>query len=155
MCYSFEHVSPLKYLPVLLIICVNICPSLLIKSDKRLKEPEEGTSIEIRQKRTLIERSRACEMLISFDEPFWRKHQQNMTELVKIAEEHVEKLNLIFMDQIFIGDYKDLYFRLARVQVCNVLYQRKSLYRFTPPPGAEDWRRITSCTLSHSAYLLG
>ena len=126
MCYSFKYVSPLKYLLVLLIICVNIySSSLLIKTDISLKEPEEETVIEIRQKRALSDRTRACEMLISFDEPFWKKHEKNMTELVKIAEEHVDKLNLIFMDQIFIGDYKDLYFRLARVQVCNVLYQRK------------------------------
>ena len=70
-------------------------------------------------KRSADHRSKACDMLISFDEPFWEKRDRNMTELVDIAKKHVQKLNDVFMEQIFINEYRDLYFRLARVQVGN------------------------------------
>ena len=56
-------------------------------------------------------------MLISFDEPFWENKNRNMNELVQIANEHINKLNDVFAEQIFVDQYNDLYFRLARVQV--------------------------------------
>ena len=48
----------------------------------------------------------------------WEIKNKNMTELVQIANKHVRTLNDIFSHQIFIGDYSDIYFKLARVQVC-------------------------------------
>ena len=34
---------------------------------------------------------------------------------------HIEKLNQVFTEQVFVGEYNEIYFRLARVQV-SVLY---------------------------------
>ena len=76
------------------------------------------TVINNKYKRSVNDRSKACDMLISFDEPFWEIKDRNMTELIGIANNHVQKLNDVFFEQIFIDDYNDLYFRLARVQVC-------------------------------------
>ena len=77
------------------------------------------TVINNKYKRGVNDRSKACDMLISFDEPFWEIKDRNMTELIGIANNHVQKLNDVFFEQIFIDDYNDLYFRLARVQVCK------------------------------------
>ena len=79
----------------------------------------DRTLVDIKHKRSVYDRNKACDMLISFDEPFWENKERNMTELVRIANHHVQKLNDVFIEQIFIDDYDDLYFRLARVQVCS------------------------------------
>ena len=75
------------------------------------------TNVSIKHKRSLQDRRKACEMLISFDEPFWEYKEKNMTELIDIATKHVEKLNQVFTEQVFVGEYNEIYFRLARVQV--------------------------------------
>ena len=84
----------------------------------RMAYKNNRTVINNKYKRSVNDRSKACDMLISFDEPFWEIKDRNMTELIGIANNHVQKLNDVFFEQIFIDDYNDLYFRLARVQVC-------------------------------------
>ena len=78
-------------------------------------------NVSVKHKRSLHDRRKACEMLISFDEPFWEYKEKNMTELIDIATKHVEKLNQVFTKLVFVGEYNEIYFRLARVQV-SVLY---------------------------------
>ena len=51
------------------------------------------------------------------DDVLWEKRNRNMTYLVDTAKFLVNKLNGIFIPQIFSKPFDDLYFRLARVQV--------------------------------------
>ena len=99
-------------------------------SEKRIDEEIDKLSYQtfnspsnesIKHKRSIQERRKACEMLISFDEPFWEYKEKNMTEIIDVAKKHVEKLNQVFTEQVFVGEYNEIYFRLARVQV-SVLY---------------------------------
>ena len=79
------------------------------------------SNVSVKHKRSLQDRRKACEILISFDEPFWEHKEKNMTALIDVATKHVEKLNQVFTEQVFVGEYNEIYFRVARVQV-SVLY---------------------------------
>ena len=65
----------------------------------------------------LKNRKKACNVLIGIDEPLWRHHDQNMTELVQLAKNHIIGLNKIYSQQVFIDDYDQIYFNLKRVEV--------------------------------------
>ena len=64
-------------------------------------------------------RTKSCDILMAIDEPLWEHKDRNMTELEETAHLLVDKLNDIFAKQIFIEANDNLYFRLARVQVCD------------------------------------
>lgn len=72
------------------------------------------------------DRTRACEVLFAVDDKLWEKRGKNMSHLAETAHFMVNRLNDIFVSQVFIDDYDDLYFRLARIQVvfglCDVGY---------------------------------
>jgi len=74
-------------------------------------------------------RKRACEVLFAVDDVLWEKRNRNMTYLVDTAKFLVNKLNGIFIPQIFTKPFDDLYFRLARVQVvfglCDVGFEEE------------------------------
>ena len=65
------------------------------------------------------DRTRACEVLFAVDDKLWEKRGRNMTHLAETAHFMVNRLNDIFVSQVFIDDYDDLYFRLARIQVSS------------------------------------
>ena len=66
------------------------------------------------------DRSRACEVFIGVDEILFNVLARNMTDVVQLAQDHVDELNEIFIHQVFDND-RDLYFRLSRVQVISSL----------------------------------
>ena len=45
-------------------------------------------------------RGRACVVFIGIDEPLFEQHDKNLTAVVKLAQDHVEALNDIFIDQV-------------------------------------------------------
>ena len=110
---------PVDFSFSILFFCTNINSIVPVtNAEENNKIPHFATRADLKPKRNAENRNSACEMLISFDEPFWEIKNKNMTELVQIANKHVRTLNDIFSHQIFIGDYSDMYFKLARVQVC-------------------------------------
>ena len=152
--YVLFNCRPSIYnLLVILFIYANIKPATLVtKTDETVKIPDGATLVDMKQKRSVDERNKACEMLISFDEPFWENKKRNMTELVEIANKHVQRLNEVFTDQIFIGGYNKFYFSLARVQVCTGiillsfrLVPRKLLP--DPPPKLKNTPQQEQCSL--------
>lgn len=62
-------------------------------------------------------RNKACDVLIAIDQPLWEQHDKNMTLLVDLAKEHVQGLNRIYSQQVFVDNYESYYFHLKRVQV--------------------------------------
>lgn len=62
-------------------------------------------------------RSKACDVLIAIDQTLWEHHDRNMTVLVNLAKDHVEGLNRIYSQQVFIDEFDDYYFHLKRVQL--------------------------------------
>jgi len=65
----------------------------------------------------LPDNSRACNVLIGIDENLYELKGRNMTDLVDLAQTHVNRVNSIYKQDVFVGEYEDMYFRLARVQV--------------------------------------
>ncbi|XP_023333656.1 disintegrin and metalloproteinase domain-containing protein 10 [Eurytemora carolleeae] len=63
------------------------------------------------------EKSRSCDVLIGIDEDFYIQHDRNMTQLVDLAQTHIDRVNQIYHQAVFVDDFADIYFRLARVQV--------------------------------------
>ena len=45
-------------------------------------------------------RSRACKVFIGIDEPLFEHHEKNLSAVVKLAQDHVEALNDIFIEQV-------------------------------------------------------
>jgi hypothetical protein len=39
-------------------------------------------------------------IFIGIDEPLWLKHEQNMSSVVQLAQDHVDELNKIFIEQV-------------------------------------------------------
>jgi len=80
--------------------------------------PSDGSSAEGKTK--------ACEVLFAVDDVLWEKRERNMTYLEEMAQFMVNRLNDIFVPQVFVDDHDELYFRLGRVQVvfglCDVGY---------------------------------
>ena len=79
--------------------------------------PEDITSTEVSDFNALVGRNKACNVLIGIDEPLWSHHEKNMTCIVQLAKDHINGLNKIFSEQVFIEDYKHYYFNLKRVEV--------------------------------------
>ena len=62
-------------------------------------------------------RNRVCDILIVIDSPLFELNDNNMSAVVEMAQDHVNGLNDIFTQQVFVEDYQSLYFHLKRVQV--------------------------------------
>lgn len=63
-------------------------------------------------------RSKACNVLISVDEPLWEHRDKNMTSLLESAQGLVDNVNRVFSTQVFTeGTGRDIYFRISRIQV--------------------------------------
>ena len=107
------------YLFFILYNLISVWTVIGVRDVQKIVVPQviDEENVALQNKRSVDHRTKACEMLISFDEPFWENKDRNMTELVNIAKKHVQKLNDVFTEQIFINEYSDLYFKLARVQV--------------------------------------
>ena len=75
-------------------------------------------------------RARACNVLVGIDEPLYEEFDQNMTNLIAMAQDHFNFVNNIFAEQVFTDDngFGDVYFNVARVQVffgtCDALHDR-------------------------------
>jgi hypothetical protein len=39
-------------------------------------------------------------IFIGIDEPLWLKHEENMSSVVQLAQDHVDELNKIFIEQV-------------------------------------------------------
>lgn len=80
---------------------------------------------------------RACSIFIGIDEPLFNRLGKNMTAAVKLAQDQVDELNIIFSEQVFdSGSDGERYFRLGRVQVIFGLCDG-----------------IANCTLDSTIYL--
>ncbi len=53
-----------------------------------------------RLQQSLSDRHRACMVFIGIDEPLFEKHNRNLTEVVQLAQEHIDGLNEIFISQV-------------------------------------------------------
>ncbi len=62
-------------------------------------------------------RTKACELLIGIDYPLFNNIKNSTSEARILAETHVQELNKIFAQQVFIDDYSSYYFRLKRIEI--------------------------------------
>lgn len=103
---------------VVLSSCCCLADDSVVVHDLPAVPPSDGGSA--------AGRTKACEVLFAVDDVLWEKRGRNMTYLEETANFMVNKLNDIFVPQVFVEPYDDLYFRLARIQVvfglCDVGY---------------------------------
>lgn len=62
-------------------------------------------------------KTRVCEVLVGIDEPLYEHYNKNLSQLVVLASEHIAQVNQLYSQAVFVEQYSDLEFRLARVQV--------------------------------------
>jgi len=62
-------------------------------------------------------KTRACDILIGIDDNLYELKEKNMSALVDLAQTHIDAVNKIYNKAVFVDEFSDVYFRLARVQV--------------------------------------
>ena len=56
-------------------------------------------------------RDQACEILVAIDEPMFLHYNSNLTNITGIVTDLVDRLNRIYANTIFRGEFGHLYFR--------------------------------------------
>ena len=74
-----------------------------------------GCSLQQVTAQDLKDRRRACHVLIAIDQPLWEVHDRNMSALADLANAHIEGLNEIFANQVFVDKFDSYYFVLKRL----------------------------------------
>jgi hypothetical protein len=78
--------------------CFKVCKH---SKSKAFSSITERSCLLFRSKRSLADKGqRACRVFIGIDEPLWLHREQNMSDVVQLAQDHVDALNEIFIPQV-------------------------------------------------------
>ena len=90
----------------------------------RLKEYQSSLPIHLLtfliQLQMLLCNPKVCNVLVGIDEPLYNHHQQNLSQLTELVEDHFDGVNSIFRNNetgVFRDSLADISFKVGRIQV--------------------------------------
>lgn len=114
-------------------------------------------------------RGRACVIFIGIDEPLFEHHDKNLSAVVKLAQDHVEALNDIFIDQVSssflllcvsickmlatVGHFLNEAFTLSNCDFTSHFWGSRALTRLPLQASCDSVKRIPCLCSSHLPHL--